>query len=596
MDDQSQYRCYDQLLRDPFLNAPRSFDVAVSSYGHEIFRRRHEDIVRCLLHSEAHWRSLSCVGRVRKEDDGQQSIRTTVLVSFSELPSRDEARILEEQLKEAIIKGDPDRDTVYAVTCHHVVSEDPDVRMEWANERGPESFMGVVIQPDLKQARDLAGGREDFGFYSGSRRDTVDRLLIIQKMLLGEDFTSCVHDFLAQMENVLETVPSIDREAIDDELQQGIRDDTTRRLAAGSGTKEPIFNGRVPRLLLSEEDLELMAEDVTLSLILSPEDDQTNPLQVVLEALWDILQNDVEIRGVLVDVFVRVLRMRHIWRADQQALERVLVEHPSLEDRHAIMHFLRSEARKEAHEKADKDENDVKEMSALNDEIRKLERYHEEDRRKFIGIVLASSGKRPRPHPAKFFADDSIKCYIMEDWAIIKLFRREGQQFANTLDTNPLSSDSKAAGPSHIRSVDLSPRATGYHVFKKGRTTNHTVGRIVNSPPFEECTQGGVIRHDVIRPVSPREHFTQPGDGGAWVVDRTGRLVGMAACSDTATGSSGFTPAKYLFAWIQERFEEAMADPAHGVELNDEYGPGERIEVVGVSDGLVIMLLRSLSV
>lgn len=206
---------------------------------------------------------------------------------------------------------------------------------------------------------------------------------------------------------------------------------------------------------------------------------------------------------------------------------------------------------------------------------------HSNSRHVIVGITWASSGRKTWK-----IGDDTVR----QDWALVKLFQGKGQEFHNTIN-NSLRPGQPV---DQFRAVVSWSGASAIDVCKRGRTTNHTVGRTNGVPSVENCGGGIQMTKYSVLSTSSNPYFSLPGDSGAWLMDRTGKLVGMMFAGRTEARRLGgvgegrvvvdqvekityFTPADYLFQMIQEKFEKDMRKL--GIELSETFEPGQRINL-----------------
>lgn len=77
-------------------------------------------------------------------------------------------------------------------------------------------------------------------------------------------------------------------------------------------------------------------------------------------------------------------------------------------------------------------------------------------------------------------------------------------------------------------------------IFKQGRSTGLTAGSLGGHLPAGIRINGlpGHLHHHafVVYPLLAREHFSLPGDSGAWALNGDGDLVGQLVGGDTEDG------------------------------------------------------------
>lgn len=224
IDDSNQYEEF--YLDDELLQPGESFPASEKSKEISAFKHAFGEILSCLKQKEINWESVECVGRLSDE----KKIRTTVLIGLSYGPEDEEQQTLKRDLEAAMgsvisepllpiefvkggfveeshfgfkevqhslvcgsswgisgrpssgtiggfitIKGDPDADAVYAVTCHHVISGES---IEWPDDEDYTKRLGTDMHL-LEDFRELGGDRLLNGFCGR----TIQALVELRKRL-----------------------------------------------------------------------------------------------------------------------------------------------------------------------------------------------------------------------------------------------------------------------------------------------------------------------------------------------------------------------------------------------------------------------------
>lgn len=194
-DDSNQYEEY--YIEEELLHPGKSFPVSERSKESSAFNDYFPKILAYLRTKQIEWESVECVGRLSSE----KKIQTTVLTGFSKLPDSESRNAIEQGLKSVMtrlplpiefveggfieeshfgfmerqnplvcgiscgskdmggsgsiggfvtIKGDPDPEAIYAVTCHHVISGD-EKGIPWARHDDLAEHLGI----DVRIQRDL---------------------------------------------------------------------------------------------------------------------------------------------------------------------------------------------------------------------------------------------------------------------------------------------------------------------------------------------------------------------------------------------------------------------------------------------------------
>ena len=112
----------------------------------------------------------------------------------------------------------------------------------------------------------------------------------------------------------------------------------------------------------------------------------------------------------------------------------------------------------------------------------------------------------------------------------------------------------------HVPGIDLQPLSEGQDVFKVGRTTGLTVGKVhpVRSTSSIERLSNSkynkprrtTFEHQVIKANYPLS-FNAPGDSGSWILNEVGYLVGFLWGGNDGDFSCYFTPIKEVIEDIE---------------------------------------------
>ena len=185
-----------------------------------------------------------------------------------------------------------------------------------------------------------------------------------------------------------------------------------------------------------------------------------------------------------------------------------------------------------------------------------------------LGFVFASSGltTKPDPHFGGVY-------HVAEDWALVQLFPNVRLQAQNTFDRNilrPSFSELKEDQAfKRVRPWNPSSNWSRLRVFKRGRTTDYTIGyvngarsarRLGDNQKDSEGTHAFTKEFSIISS-STNGLFSQPGDSGSWIMDKKGEFVGMV-WGKLGDGSTAFTPAEYIFKWVGRHFKKQLKDEA----------------------------------
>ncbi|KPM35922.1 hypothetical protein AK830_g10648 [Neonectria ditissima] len=565
--------------------------VECASYNHSL-----SDLISCLRRSNTEWVSIDCLGRKWALDSKELKIRTTVVVTFSRYPDR--AEDLRRDLRMAIrgsglpiefiegrvvsygtnpfgllepqiplicgsscvahgvsgagtvggfvtIAGDPDPNAVYAVTNHHVVTEEEDDPNEipWTTEQNIESHLGLTEQ----QSEDLADLNLNREY--------------------GDDRKSYLQHFVRQFSHHWNQRHPDNR----------IRTFRRRQICASVNQRLAQFNVPSQRTALREgyrlrirdhglEDFESsVMEDMRWFLSLHYYELQI-PLQIIDEFF---AENAQSARALFKDV----IRIRRLWR-QPPSFSRI-IEHPEKGDMDAVTERFKSWIQPTEGEPSLSQE----EIAQLTERIGEI-KAHASSAERLIGTVWASSGIGPQ----KWIEEGSPP--LREDWALIKLFRGNGQVFENTFSANLLRPGFPEDRFHRVRDL---LRPARIDVTKRGRTTDLTVGKVNGAESVFRELGHEKRAFSIIATSTSGQLFSAFGDSGSWIMDRTGQLVGMMWGGRTSFFSrrdrvelndlagyepqdlevqdvTYFTPASYFFKWIGQSFEEAMDRFGHTLE------------------------------
>ncbi|RSL46163.1 hypothetical protein CEP53_010441 [Fusarium sp. AF-6] len=276
-----------------------------------------------------------------------------------------------------------------------------------------------------------------------------------------------------------------------------------------------------------------------------------------------IIQSLPEPNGRGIELFADVIRTRRLQR-ERPKLSRI-IEHPENMDSESVIERIN----KLLHPRDG-------ELPVLQDteplrRNRQRVRDHMRSANRLISTVWASSGLERRPRRQGRLPP------LVEDWALIKLFRNDGQQFQNRFGANLLRPRFRGHSFTGVREL---PSAARIAVTKRGSTTDLTVGTTNGAPSV--IHEDGYLQSTFTIVATPHttQFFSASGDSGSWIMDRTGQLVGMmwggrnkflpAGQKEEISGDlAGYTPedlevedvtyyttAKYIFRWIEESFKE----------------------------------------
>jgi hypothetical protein len=245
-----------------------------------------------------------------------------------------------------------------------------------------------------------------------------------------------------------------------------------------------------------------------------------------------------------------------------------LIAHPSGPDKKNLVRRLQTElTESQAILKACTTEQDESETSR---DIKKLEMQLQEARQirdtlspRILGFVVASSGLSTRPDP--HFGG---KYHVAEDWALVELLPEVRREVQNAFDRNILRPRFPELGAQEFKRVrpwNPSSNWSRLRVFKRGRTTDYTIGyvngqrkaRKLGDNQKDSEGKESFTREFSITSSSTNGLFSQPGDSGSWIMDKQGQLVGMV-WGKLGDGSTAFTPAEYIFKWVGRYFRDKL--------------------------------------
>ncbi|KAK3936953.1 hypothetical protein QBC46DRAFT_411574 [Diplogelasinospora grovesii] len=556
VNDENQYdKYYEDLksLRNPF---SAIFPVSEDSVEFAVFREDFADMVRVLNRfMPIQWSCITCVGMVHGLGAADFKIRTTVrsrsavckgtrmkmrprtdmwggddpLVSGSscEVWGAEGTGTIGGFIR---IEDDPDKDAVYAVTNHHVIS----------NNHSPIPWQGFKsLEQTLQIPEQISKSLAILGLKS-TGRDGIFNILDIVETAESDHHTTTnpKEEYLSKLASQYFGILKR-RSPEDPDCSDAARDKFTaslrEMLPAYKGTEDS-FNDLLAELRLTD-CRKLMLKDMASS--------APKPHGYVLGLFIQSIPKEIT---------------RFLNRGHQQRKYQPL--------RHLI-HYRR--------------------IQRIGSRLSNTERLvvqrpsskeHDRGPERIIGMVWASSGLIAKPIPETTWCGSGK---TREDWALIKLFRgRAGPSFTSRCTTNPLRPTSPAhpnQQGDHFRGVVPWNCSRVLGVQKRGATTNVTAGKTNGADALvcEGGYQDGFIatRESVIVADLRCPAFSSPGDSGSWCMDEAGQLLGML------WGGLGritfFTPADQLFCWIEQEFILAMEK--HAGVLNGDPLPGRRIKI-----------------
>ena len=116
-------------------------------------------------------------------------------------------------------------------------------------------------------------------------------------------------------------------------------------------------------------------------------------------------------------------------------------------------------------------------------------------------------------------------------------------------------------GRTHVQYINTNPVFLGQDVFKVGRTTGLTVGKVTNitthtrierqpnsahATPIRTTFEHYTIRAKYTGP------FNKAGDSGSWIFDENGDLLGLLWGGCVKSSDCYFTPIQYIIADIEQ--------------------------------------------
>ncbi|KAF5257177.1 hypothetical protein FOXYS1_12312 [Fusarium oxysporum] len=633
-DDSSQYKRFSIHLEEP-TQPEMSFPISEDSKESRAFKEHLPNILSHLRNKKIKWQSIECVGRLHDSGGGDMEIRSTVVIGVSKLT--EDTQTLQQDLQSAIttltlpvevveggfvrlsyfgfrqlqrplvcgascgtvergatgtiggfvtIKGDPDPDAIYAVTNHHVLSKEREP-IPWVNEVNLAAHLGisVVAQDDLKA---LCGESVmDLG------RNEINQILDLLTMFPSP--RSYIQELVSQY---LQRRPRHQEGNVDRNRTESF---LTNRITYLEYLKHltPYIRRQLCELHELLECLEL---------------NERHQFYEFLRRLKYIKPSE---RVYYVEFFrrlnfdQRLEYLEHLYplkrfrdlnfaerlnqneRLDRAEYHRFEMALNSLEyiEPNALLNSsddLEFGERLELLSLLNFSESDhltvddpAREYHVTDIEIIKRDRNDAKTHHKntnadrLIGIVWASSGKRRQVEP-KYPKADQIYNNV-EDWALIKLFPDKTDEGITRWPNNSFSSNILRPRQPEQPFIRVKPwmGLSTFRVSKRGRTTDYTIGEVNGSIGAGASDRDGSHEFGYsIVSTSTNGLFALAGDSGSWIMDKGGQLVGMVWGQNTATKSALFTPAQYLFTWIQKAFEGAME--RQSISLQDTFEKGGR--------------------
>ncbi|KAJ4186908.1 hypothetical protein NW755_007641 [Fusarium falciforme] len=581
-DDNTQYDEFQKM--QPFTNQA-SFPVSEKSIECGCFNESLQDLVACLGRSNTGWISIDCLGRRWTSESKESKIRTTVVVGFSELPDRAEElrRNLRMVMKDnglpvefiqgriakyvtnpfgllepeaplvcgsscaphgvpvagtvggfITIDGDPDPAAVYAVTNHHVVvkGDDNNEKIPWTTEQNIESHLGLTEQ----QCEDLA----DLGLDRTYGNDRKSYLIHLARQFLNywnEHLTD--HQIGQQRRR---------------QMRQSIRQEISQFWVPGQRTHHrQQFRLTIGNNGLEDFETDLL-EDMRAFLNL-----HCYELEILLRAIITI---STETGQDGMALFRDVIHIRRLWR-NPPSLTRI-IEHPANKDLEFAIRSVRDLLSVTGEPPMPQEDTEQRRQHLID------LKEHKKSPNRLIGTVWASSGT----HYYEWKPESPL--LVKEDWALIKLFRDDNQEFRNGFRNllRPNFPENQFAG---VREL---PEPIRIDVTKRGRTTDLTAGVVNGARSVINLGRGIKSAFVIVSKPPITQFFSAKGDSGSWIMDRAGRLVGMMwggremfvqktqnkviwgdldgykSHEFDVQDVTYFTPTSYLFGWIEKSFKE----------------------------------------
>ncbi|KAH7235110.1 hypothetical protein B0J15DRAFT_503913 [Fusarium solani] len=624
-DDSTQYNEFQRMQES---TSQTSFPVSENSIECDCFNESLQDIVACLGRSNTGWVSIDCLGRRWISESKESKIRTTMVVSFSEFPDRAEElrRDLQMAMKDnglpvefvqgkvtryvanpfgvlepqtplvcgsscaphgdqgggtiggfITIDGDPDPNAVYAVTNHHVVVEDDydEEKIPWTTEQYIESHLGLTEQ----QCEDLADLGLDRYDRSGIHAilSCLDSLKPTPQRTYGDDRKSYLIDLAGQVLNYWNKTHTGDQigQQRRRQMRQSIRQRLSQFQVPGQRTQHrETYQSAITNNGLMDFQTHLL-EDMRAFLNL-----HCYELQILFS---EIRRLSAERGRDGMAIFRNVILIRRLW-TKPPGLSRI-IEHPANEDLGFAIRNVKGLLNVTGETPMPQSDTEQRRQQLIHLE------NHSKSPSRLIGTVWASGG----------IVGDHIwrpgsSLPVNEDWALIKLFRKDNQEHQNNAPEfqNKFNNILRPGFPENqFAGVRELPDPIRIDVTKKGRTTDLTAGVVNGARSVIKLDRGLDSAFVIVSKPPIEQFFSAKGDSGSWIMDRAGRLVGMVwggremfvparqnkvIWGDLAGYRSQdfevqdvtyFTPASYFFRWIETSFKKGMRTFGH--ELPDDF-------------------------
>ncbi|KAJ4174323.1 hypothetical protein NW754_004739 [Fusarium falciforme] len=227
-------------------------------------------------------------------------------------------------------------------------------------------------------------------------------------------------------------------------------------------------------------------------------------------------------------LFRDVIHIRRLWR-NPPSLTRI-IEHPANKDLEFAIRSVRDLLSVTGEPPMPQEDTEQRRQHLID------LKEHKKSPNRLIGTVWASSGT----HYYEWKPESPL--LVKEDWALIKLFRDDNQEFRNGFRNllRPNFPENQFAG---VREL---PEPIRIDVTKRGRTTDLTAGVVNGARSVINLGRGIKSAFVIVSKPPITQFFSAKGDSGSWIMDRAGRLVGMM------WGGREI----YLFGWIEKSFKE----------------------------------------